>query len=479
MPAEGFEVRPPEGQRPARERKTALDVVIVGAGVIGLACAWRAAQRGLRVRVLERDAPGSGASGIAAGHAGAGRRSDLGRGAPARRRACFPPRVARIRGRARGCRGPRRRLLASGAVHVALDRDEAGELRRRFALMDSLGLDAEWLAPSECRELEPGLPPSLYGGCTRRTRRAWSRSRSCGAPRGVRAGGRVDRDAEVTAAIVDGDRLAGVSTASGGGIGGSDPARGGGLVGRRLAAGGRRPPVRPVKGQILTLAGRANRPTDRGDRAGISGPAPRRPPGPWRDRRGAGLRHAGHGRRRARAPARGLSGPARRGGARAGSGDRRPPARQPGQRADRGAARSTAWSSPPGTSATGSCSRRSPRPRSWRCSGERRPRSSRWRIPAVSGERIGVSGERDVERRAGELADGATVAQAVSATGAEPGARGVAVAIEGEVVPRGEWERSRVAGGRDAWRWCMPSRADSEAADRRPGSSAGASGAPG
>ena len=43
------------------------DVVVVGAGAIGLACAWRAAQRGLRVRVLERDAPGSGASGIAAG----------------------------------------------------------------------------------------------------------------------------------------------------------------------------------------------------------------------------------------------------------------------------------------------------------------------------------------------------------------------------------------------------------------------------
>jgi phytoene dehydrogenase-like protein len=36
-----------------------LDALIVGAGVIGLACAWRAAQAGLRVRVLERDAPGA------------------------------------------------------------------------------------------------------------------------------------------------------------------------------------------------------------------------------------------------------------------------------------------------------------------------------------------------------------------------------------------------------------------------------------
>src|SRR5215212_3495846 len=36
-----------------------LDAVIVGCGVIGLACAWRAARLGLRVRVLERDEPGA------------------------------------------------------------------------------------------------------------------------------------------------------------------------------------------------------------------------------------------------------------------------------------------------------------------------------------------------------------------------------------------------------------------------------------
>ncbi|MDP2622594.1 MAG: NAD(P)/FAD-dependent oxidoreductase, partial [Actinomycetota bacterium] len=34
-----------------------FDVVVVGGGAIGLACAWRAAQRGLSVCVLERDEP--------------------------------------------------------------------------------------------------------------------------------------------------------------------------------------------------------------------------------------------------------------------------------------------------------------------------------------------------------------------------------------------------------------------------------------
>ena len=38
-----------------------------------------------------------------------------------------------------------------------------------------------------------------------------------------------------------------------------------------------------------------------------------------------------------------------------------------------------------------------------------------------------------------ELVRSATVADAVEAAGVEPQARGVAVAVDGEVVPRGEW----------------------------------------
>ena len=47
--------------------------------------------------------------------------------------------------------------------------------------------------------------------------------------------------------------------------------------------------------------------------------------------------------------------------------------------------------------------------------------------------RVVVNGE------ARELADGASVADAVALAGAEDAERGVAVAVEGEVVPRGEW----------------------------------------
>jgi sulfur carrier protein len=38
-----------------------------------------------------------------------------------------------------------------------------------------------------------------------------------------------------------------------------------------------------------------------------------------------------------------------------------------------------------------------------------------------------------------ELQDGATVNDAVAASGAQPDGRGVAVAVDGEVVPRSRW----------------------------------------
>src|SRR3954464_13178559 len=61
----------------ALSEKRGFDVVVVGGGVIGLSCAWRAAQRGARVAVVERDEPGGGATRGGAG----GERDEPGGGA--------------------------------------------------------------------------------------------------------------------------------------------------------------------------------------------------------------------------------------------------------------------------------------------------------------------------------------------------------------------------------------------------------------
>jgi sulfur carrier protein len=46
-----------------------------------------------------------------------------------------------------------------------------------------------------------------------------------------------------------------------------------------------------------------------------------------------------------------------------------------------------------------------------------------------------------------ELRDGASVRDAVEASGAPADGRGVAVAVEGEVVPRGQWMSTQLNDG--------------------------------
>src|SRR5262245_62439422 len=50
-----------------QSKSEAHDLIVIGAGVIGLAVAWRAARRGLRTVVLESGEAGGGATRVAAG----------------------------------------------------------------------------------------------------------------------------------------------------------------------------------------------------------------------------------------------------------------------------------------------------------------------------------------------------------------------------------------------------------------------------
>lgn len=53
----------------------------------------------------------------------------------------------------------------------------------------------------------------------------------------------------------------------------------------------------------------------------------------------------------------------------------------------------------------------------------------------------------ELNGRGVDVRDGVTVAELIQAAGAEPGARGLAVAVDGEVVPRGAWAGTMVAEG--------------------------------
>ncbi len=140
-----------------------IDVVVVGGGIIGLALAWRAGQMGMSVIVLERDATGRGASGVAAGMLApvaevefgeAGRRLlELG----LRSAEMWPEFVRELEAAA----GSEVGLLRTGTLVLARDRDDALELERQIAFRQTLGLSVERLRPSEAREREPALAPTV------------------------------------------------------------------------------------------------------------------------------------------------------------------------------------------------------------------------------------------------------------------------------------------------------------------------------
>ena len=140
-----------------------VDVAVVGGGIIGLAIAWRARQAGMSVIVLERDRPGEGTSHVAAGmlapvaeveFGDAGRRLlELGL-----RSAAMWPEFSRD---LETCSGVSVGLMQTGTLLVARDDDDARELERQLAFRQSLGLAVRRLRPSQARELEPALAPTV------------------------------------------------------------------------------------------------------------------------------------------------------------------------------------------------------------------------------------------------------------------------------------------------------------------------------
>ncbi|MBX5470304.1 MAG: glycine oxidase ThiO [Thermoleophilaceae bacterium] len=237
--------------------RESFDLVVVGGGVIGLACAWRAVQSGLSTLVLEREAEGAGASGVAAGmlapvtEAEFGEEELLRLNLEAARR--WPAFDAELRERS----GLPTHYALSGALVAAADRDDAAELRRLHAFQRELGLEAEWLGGRECRQLEPGLSPRVPGGILAPHEAHVDPAATVRALAAAleRDGGTLVRGEGVARVELEGDRVVGVTTTRGRGVGAASVLIAAGSWSGELEGvpAGLAPPVRPVKGQILSL----------------------------------------------------------------------------------------------------------------------------------------------------------------------------------------------------------------------------------
>ena len=162
-PATVLSRRPVQTPPPA-DIPRAVDVALIGAGVIGLSIAWQLARRGLKVAVFERHPAGSGASLAATGmlaaaaefEPGAESHLDFARES----QHLWPGFAAEIEAGSRLPVDYRR----DGVLIVAQSRDEVERLRFRHRLQAGAGLETRWLSGPECRELEPALRPSVTAG---------------------------------------------------------------------------------------------------------------------------------------------------------------------------------------------------------------------------------------------------------------------------------------------------------------------------
>jgi glycine oxidase len=232
----------------------ASDVVVLGCGAIGTAVAWRCAQRGLSVTVVD-PSPAGGAWNTAAGmlapitelHYTETPLLRLGLDSLAR----YPAFAAEVAADSDLPVG----FLPCGAVMAAWDGADLAALRDLHAFAGGLGVDAQLLTGRELRELEPalaaGLPGALYapGDHQIDPRLLHAALLTACRRRGVTF---VESRGAV---LVDQDRVRGVRVAGGSVVDSRHVVIAAGCWSGQIdgVSAEFAPPVRPVKGQTLRL----------------------------------------------------------------------------------------------------------------------------------------------------------------------------------------------------------------------------------
>ncbi|HVC47084.1 MAG TPA: FAD-dependent oxidoreductase [Terracidiphilus sp.] len=136
--------------------KESFDVAIVGAGIVGAACARECAMHGLKTAVIDAAGVGGGATAAGMGHIvvmdDSPAQMDLTRWSVElwRQLASELP--------------PQAEFEARGTIWVATDDEEMAEVRRKQELYASAGIQTEILYSRALAEAEPQLRPGLAGG---------------------------------------------------------------------------------------------------------------------------------------------------------------------------------------------------------------------------------------------------------------------------------------------------------------------------
>lgn len=132
------------------------DMVIVGAGIVGGACAMECVRRGLKVLVLDRGPIGGGTTAAGMGHIVVMDDSEAQFALTSLSRRLWREMAGQLPGSAE--HDP------CGTLWVAADEEELAEAQRKQRYYTERGLRAETLDAAGLREAEPNLRPDLVGG---------------------------------------------------------------------------------------------------------------------------------------------------------------------------------------------------------------------------------------------------------------------------------------------------------------------------
>jgi glycine/D-amino acid oxidase-like deaminating enzyme len=132
------------------------DVVIVGAGIVGAACADEFARRGMLVAVVDRDVVGGGATAAGMGHIVVMDDSAA--------QFALTRYSQRLWQELRPELPPDVEYDQCGTIWVAADEEEMAEVRRKHDYYARLGVPATVLDSQALRRLEPNLRDGLAGG---------------------------------------------------------------------------------------------------------------------------------------------------------------------------------------------------------------------------------------------------------------------------------------------------------------------------
>ncbi|OEZ56136.1 FAD-binding oxidoreductase [Duganella sp. HH105] len=132
------------------------DVIVIGAGIVGAACADALSQRGMRVKVIEQEMAGSGATAAGMGHLVVMDDNPAELALSAYSVSLWNSLVGDL--------PQRHEYSRCGTIWVAADEEEMAAARAKADTLSAYGIACELLAPAALYEREPQLRPGLAGG---------------------------------------------------------------------------------------------------------------------------------------------------------------------------------------------------------------------------------------------------------------------------------------------------------------------------